>query len=583
MCEISGRSRGSCGYCKGSKGASRSDGAVDKSSDSPGEARGRSHSYGLLFSEVGCRDYLDMLDGGWRRSGRYLYLPDNQRSCCCSHTIRLSTDAFVKDAEQRKVWRKGWGISGGSNGRSSKVKRKGTGGSDGDATVAAALSKGVLSALAALEADGGCDRILLKGQRFEQLKATLAFGRFKKGGGNSSKRPAFSCAAPVRLEGMSRGEVKKSQVLALLREALQSPTGAVCLSRALKDSVGCGVGDVAFRETGHVIVTLEGGKNEEEGSDKRADAVGDNMKATTTTASNSAGLCVTVVPSRESAKDPEVHRLYCKYQKDVHGDADPYEGFEGADLDEAWKLAAETEAGKSKSNGKASKESKTGDGMMCIDDDLKFDESKVQSLKKSYRSFKAFLCDSPLKHVKIDLDRQAASSKAFAAGVVIGNISKDKDKDKDTAKSKGEKSGRSKEDNVGVYYTDVPNGSYHFQYRFDGALLAVGVIDILPHCLSSVYCFYERKLSGSVKGVSMGKFTAMYEIEWARRKGINEGVGPYWYYMGYYIHDCHKMVRLVGFKMHASSCYCCATAPSPSHPPPLPFAIQEIQGRLQTV
>jgi arginine-tRNA-protein transferase len=68
---------------------------------------------------------------------------------------------------------------------------------------------------------------------------------------------------------------------------------------------------------------------------------------------------------------------------------------------------------------------------------------------------------------------------------------------------------------------DVPYGTYHQQYRlstsrdgFDGPLIAVGVTDILPHCLSSVYSFYDPILSSKLE---LGKYTALREIEWVRR------------------------------------------------------------------
>lgn len=43
-------------------------------------------------------------------------------------------------------------------------------------------------------------------------------------------------------------------------------------------------------------------------------------------------------------------------------------------------------------------------------------------------------------------------------------------------------------------------GSYHQQYWLDDELIAVGVIDILPQCLSSVYFFYDPKYSDLVLG-----------------------------------------------------------------------------------
>lgn len=36
-------------------------------------------------------------------------------------------------------------------------------------------------------------------------------------------------------------------------------------------------------------------------------------------------------------------------------------------------------------------------------------------------------------------------------------------------------------------------GAYHQLYRLDGKLIAMGVIDILPNCVSSVYFMYEKE------------------------------------------------------------------------------------------
>lgn len=34
-------------------------------------------------------------------------------------------------------------------------------------------------------------------------------------------------------------------------------------------------------------------------------------------------------------------------------------------------------------------------------------------------------------------------------------------------------------------------GTFHQQYWLDGQLIAVGVLDVLPRCLSAVYFFYD--------------------------------------------------------------------------------------------
>lgn len=74
-------------------------------------------------------------------------------------------------------------------------------------------------------------------------------------------------------------------------------------------------------------------------------------------------------------------------------------------------------------------------------------------------------------------------------------------------------------------------GSYHQCYRLDGKLIALGVLDLLPHCVSSVYLIYHE----DVNNWNFGKLSALREISLAL-----EGDYQY-YYMGYYIHSCIKM------------------------------------------
>eukprot|EP01132_Coremiostelium_polycephalum_P005848 gene5848-7277_t len=79
-------------------------------------------------------------------------------------------------------------------------------------------------------------------------------------------------------------------------------------------------------------------------------------------------------------------------------------------------------------------------------------------------------------------------------------------------------------------------GSYHQYYRIDGKLVAVGVIDILPKCLSSVYFFYDT----DYQFLNLGKYSALCEIDWVKNVMTNVPQLKY-YYMGFYIHKCQKM------------------------------------------
>jgi arginine-tRNA-protein transferase len=47
-------------------------------------------------------------------------------------------------------------------------------------------------------------------------------------------------------------------------------------------------------------------------------------------------------------------------------------------------------------------------------------------------------------------------------------------------------------------------GAFHQLYRIDGKLIAVGVIDILPICLSSVYLFYDPDYAFLSLGIYSG-------------------------------------------------------------------------------
>ncbi|RDA92251.1 hypothetical protein CP533_5738 [Ophiocordyceps camponoti-saundersi (nom. inval.)] len=80
-------------------------------------------------------------------------------------------------------------------------------------------------------------------------------------------------------------------------------------------------------------------------------------------------------------------------------------------------------------------------------------------------------------------------------------------------------------------------GSYHQCYRIDGILVAVGVLDLLPDCVSSVYFFYHE----SIHRHAPGKLGALFEISLALEDGYR------WWYPGFYIHNCPKMRYKIDF------------------------------------
>jgi arginine-tRNA-protein transferase len=81
-------------------------------------------------------------------------------------------------------------------------------------------------------------------------------------------------------------------------------------------------------------------------------------------------------------------------------------------------------------------------------------------------------------------------------------------------------------------------GSFHQCYRIDGKLVAVGVLDLLPDCVSAVYFLYHE----SIHWLNPGKLGALREIALAREGGYR------WWYPGYYVHNCAKMRYKIEYK-----------------------------------
>ncbi|XP_057667012.1 arginyl-tRNA--protein transferase 1 isoform X1 [Diorhabda carinulata] len=79
-------------------------------------------------------------------------------------------------------------------------------------------------------------------------------------------------------------------------------------------------------------------------------------------------------------------------------------------------------------------------------------------------------------------------------------------------------------------------GSFHQQYWINDRLIAVGVIDILPRCVSSVYFFYDP----DYRSLTLGTYGSLREVQLTRylQKNLPHLSS---YYMGFYIHSCPKM------------------------------------------
>ena len=85
-------------------------------------------------------------------------------------------------------------------------------------------------------------------------------------------------------------------------------------------------------------------------------------------------------------------------------------------------------------------------------------------------------------------------------------------------------------------------GTYNFIHRIDGKIVAVGVWDILPTSLSSVYLYYDT----DYQFLDLGVFTAIREIEYAKSFHDLIDKNFKYYMMGFYCETVQKL-RYKGF------------------------------------
>lgn len=148
------------------------------------------------------------------------------------------------------------------------------------------------------------------------------------------------------------------------------------------------------------------------------------------------------------------------------------------------------------------------------------------SLGKS--SYRRFLVDTPLRLRQAPV-REPEDDEELGGWVEWPGYA---------AKTKQQKETRGENDAAPRTVRAPPRGfgSFHHQYRVDGRLVAVGVVDVLPKCLSSKYFFWEPSFAWA----SLGKLGALREIEWVKNASKTCASLRH-YYLGYYIHECPKM------------------------------------------
>ena len=436
---------------------------------------------GMWGHRLAGQDYQDLIERGWRRSGKYLYKPIMNRTCCPPYAIRCEALRFKPTRSQRKVARRmrAFLVEGKEPQRASQPKSQETENSS-------------LSMEKEEKTDGA------SGEEEKETEEKKEVNVEK----NSADDPKTDT---VSEENKSEAAPKKKEP----RPGVGADPNKPRCRKAKELRLERRNKRLAARDAGD-------GTNVEESDSKQATSTGEGSEAMDT------GDKVKDNDTTEKAVE-ETEKMAAKTKKAVEETekmAAKTENKEDKEVVDGQPPA--TEEPKSKIDSEHCPPHMTVEELLELPTDVKLAhrlELKVvdcypltQELMSSFietyllykkyqmavhgdkeeevseRSFRRFLCDTPL----ISLD--------------------------------------------GPMGWDHKYGSFHFQYRIDGKLIMVAVVDILPTYLSSVYVFYDPDYSW----LDLGVYSALREIELVRK--LHRAKPEFQYYcMGYYIHNNVKM------------------------------------------
>ncbi|XP_029031539.1 arginyl-tRNA--protein transferase 1 isoform X5 [Betta splendens] len=381
-----------CGYCKNDKG---------------------NLSHGMWSHTMTVQDYQDLIDRGWRRSGKYVYKPIMNKTCCPQYTIRCHALKFQPSKSHKKILKKmSKFISKGElpKGQSDGEPMDSVGGETGpqeptevcllkvQSAVITDIQKEVAECPAVTEVQESVAGGMPAGSETSQKNSpSVSGGRIpapKHGMGADPSRAPCRKAKDLRKERRLQKEQMRQHAEGV--SSIVSPTPPqMTQPKGLEDFINQSLPENAAHSLEVRLVPVD------------------------------------FEDPQFTASYQQSVELYARYQMAIHGD-DPSE---------------------------------------C-----------------SESEFRRFLCDSPL---------EAESS---PDGPEMGY------------------------------------GSFHQQYWLDGRIVAVGVIDVLPNCVSSVYLYYHPDFAS----LSLGSYSALREIAFTRQLQKQSPKLCY-YYLGFYIHSCPKM------------------------------------------
>ncbi|KAF4357416.1 hypothetical protein F8388_017869 [Cannabis sativa] len=483
-----GRNRSSCGYCK-SRGST-------------------SISHGLWAHSLSVNDYQDLLDRGWRRSGSFLYKPEMERTCCPSYTIRLRAADFSPSKEQlrvaRRLQRYTFIVSSVRNGRSVSTLHS------NDKIMVTEVQKQFMPRFL----DGDLDS-----NKSPKLKDD-----------SSASKEAHSCAdtqyssSEVKKCSSSNG-AEKTEGESFLNSLTDIITNAVCTcieSGVFPNDIQLPKASVKKVSQGKRKLFVEGSETLLYSSNiafqisaaiKRAKPALEHVhqpRVSNDTVDENK-LCPKTIAEKLVSSLNQLAENSGLSVKACNGHINFYSGANKAYLDGSSEIVDNSEGSATVHESKVCSSTNNHEGSSVKKRKLEiyltrssFDPEEF-ALYRRYQinvhndspsrvtesSYRRFLVDTPLIFVPPTSD---------------GTV------------------------------PPCGFGSFHQRYVIDGQLVAVGVIDILPRCLSSKYLFWDPDFAF----LSLGKYSALQEINWVKENQIH-CPSLQFYYLGFYIHSCNKM------------------------------------------
>lgn len=447
-----------CGYCK--------------STSRP------SIAHGFLAYNLRVDDYQDLLDRGWRRSGKLLYKPEMERTCCPSYTIRLKVDAFVPTKEQKRVQR--------------RIQRYLDGTYDGSRTVGNIQKEDNVNSRRSSSSMENMFATIEVPEISASSKASCNTGNSKTAEVDGTAKIISSKIDDAVKVCVEIGELPADIIfpraaVKIVAADMKKKLKGVCRDLEYTSSVSFQIAAIVKRKCHH----------EETSLGVSPIVIAEKLASKLEMSEGLLGLHVKACNGHlnfMSLNGPE------NSVQNSHGEAFPVKE---CDILSTRKTGGDCKRDKALDNNKNHQHHEKHKLEIRMKRSV-FDREEF-ALYKKYQmrvhndkpeevhrsSYIRFLVETPLIFVP------------------PGN------------------------DNL---TPPCGFGSFHQQYLIDGKLVAVGVVDILPRCLSSKYMFWDPDLAF----LSLGKYSALEEIKWVEEAQKHCPTLQY-YYLGYYIHSCPKM------------------------------------------